>query len=236
MFEVKLGLRQLQATRRLSWLCPERAKSARLERASCLHGGRASVLGRLDPPLNSPCWHPPPSSLPPLGVHSCFVCKESKTEVRRCVVTQCGKFYHEACVRKFPLTVFESRGFRCPLHSCVSCHASNPSHPRPAKGRLRPLPSSHGAAGRVAEARRFPLSSFPPLAAGLRAGRRVLLHCGPAPVVPLPLSSQESSSGFLALRGGCPLAPGGSGWAPHTRGALLDGTTCGLGVQSRGLG
>ncbi|XP_047423426.1 histone-lysine N-methyltransferase NSD2 isoform X1 [Sciurus carolinensis] len=70
------------------------------------------------------------------GVHSCFVCKESKTEVRRCVVTQCGKFYHEACVRKFPLTVFESRGFRCPLHSCVSCHASNPSHPRPAKGKM----------------------------------------------------------------------------------------------------
>ncbi|MBZ3890383.1 Histone-lysine N-methyltransferase NSD2 [Sciurus carolinensis] len=69
-------------------------------------------------------------------VHSCFVCKESKTEVRRCVVTQCGKFYHEACVRKFPLTVFESRGFRCPLHSCVSCHASNPSHPRPAKGKM----------------------------------------------------------------------------------------------------
>ncbi|XP_071470189.1 histone-lysine N-methyltransferase NSD2 isoform X2 [Marmota flaviventris] len=70
------------------------------------------------------------------GVHSCFVCKESKMEVRRCVVTQCGKFYHEACVRKFPLTVFESRGFRCPLHSCVSCHASNPSHPRPAKGKM----------------------------------------------------------------------------------------------------
>lgn len=69
-----------------------------------------------------------------LGIHSCFVCKESKTDVRRCVVSQCGKFYHEACVRKFPLTVFESRGFRCPLHSCVTCHASNPSNPRPSKG------------------------------------------------------------------------------------------------------
>ncbi|XP_010640019.1 histone-lysine N-methyltransferase NSD2 isoform X3 [Fukomys damarensis] len=67
------------------------------------------------------------------GIHSCFVCKESKAEVKRCVVTQCGKFYHEACVRKYPLTVFESRGFRCPLHSCVSCHASNPSNPRPSK-------------------------------------------------------------------------------------------------------
>lgn len=62
------------------------------------------------------------------------MCKESKLEVKRCVVTQCGKFYHEACVRKYPLTVFESRGFRCPLHSCVSCHASNPASPRPWKG------------------------------------------------------------------------------------------------------
>lgn len=70
------------------------------------------------------------------GIHSCFVCKESQTDVKRCVVSQCGKFYHEACVRKYPLTVFESRGFRCPLHSCLSCHASNPSNPRPSKGKM----------------------------------------------------------------------------------------------------
>ncbi|XP_059743826.1 histone-lysine N-methyltransferase NSD2 isoform X2 [Bos taurus] len=70
------------------------------------------------------------------GIHSCFVCKESKSDVKRCVVSQCGKFYHEACVRRFPLTVFESRGFRCPLHSCLSCHASNPSNPRPSKGKM----------------------------------------------------------------------------------------------------
>ncbi|XP_037386616.1 histone-lysine N-methyltransferase NSD2 isoform X4 [Talpa occidentalis] len=70
------------------------------------------------------------------GVHACFVCKESRAGVKRCAVSQCGKFYHEACVRKFPLTVFESRGFRCPLHSCVSCHATNPAHPRPSKGRM----------------------------------------------------------------------------------------------------
>lgn len=54
--------------------------------------------------------------------------------MKRCVVSQCGKFYHDACLRRFPLAVFESRGFRCPLHSCVSCHASNPSNPRPSKG------------------------------------------------------------------------------------------------------
>ncbi|KAM5340772.1 histone-lysine N-methyltransferase NSD2 isoform 1-T1 [Glossophaga mutica] len=70
------------------------------------------------------------------GMHACFVCKGRQADVKRCVVPQCGKFYHEACVRRFPLTVVESRGFRCPLHSCLSCHASNPAHPRSAKGRM----------------------------------------------------------------------------------------------------
>ncbi|KAI1238133.1 hypothetical protein IHE44_0012848, partial [Lamprotornis superbus] len=68
------------------------------------------------------------------SVHTCFVCKERKADVKRCVVSHCGKFYHEACVKKFHLTVFENRGFRCPLHSCLSCHVSNPSHPRISKG------------------------------------------------------------------------------------------------------
>ncbi|XP_015718046.1 histone-lysine N-methyltransferase NSD2 isoform X2 [Coturnix japonica] len=68
------------------------------------------------------------------GVHTCFVCKERKADLKRCVVSHCGKFYHEACVKKFHLTVFENRGFRCPLHSCLSCHVSNPSHPRISKG------------------------------------------------------------------------------------------------------
>ncbi|XP_010218385.1 PREDICTED: histone-lysine N-methyltransferase NSD2 [Tinamus guttatus] len=70
------------------------------------------------------------------GVHTCFVCKEPKADVKRCVVSHCGKFYHEACVKKFHLTVFENRGFRCPLHSCLSCHVSNPSHPRVSKGKM----------------------------------------------------------------------------------------------------
>ncbi|KAK4818772.1 hypothetical protein QYF61_019118 [Mycteria americana] len=70
------------------------------------------------------------------SVHTCFVCKERKADVKRCVVSHCGKFYHEACVKKFHLTVFENRGFRCPLHSCLSCHVSNPSHPRISKGKM----------------------------------------------------------------------------------------------------
>ncbi|XP_048358625.1 histone-lysine N-methyltransferase NSD2 isoform X2 [Sphaerodactylus townsendi] len=69
------------------------------------------------------------------GVHKCFVCKEKKSEVKRCIVSHCGKFYHETCVKKFRLTVFENRGFRCPLHSCASCHVTNPSNPKVFKGK-----------------------------------------------------------------------------------------------------
>ncbi|XP_067323033.1 histone-lysine N-methyltransferase NSD2 [Anolis sagrei] len=70
------------------------------------------------------------------GNHSCFVCKEKKSEVKRCIVSHCGKFYHETCVKKFHLTVFENRGFRCPLHSCVSCHVTSPSNPKVSKGKM----------------------------------------------------------------------------------------------------
>ncbi|XP_077202037.1 histone-lysine N-methyltransferase NSD2 isoform X2 [Paroedura picta] len=70
------------------------------------------------------------------GVHKCFVCKEKKSEVKRCIVSHCGKFYHETCARKFRLTVFENRGFRCPLHSCASCHVTNPSNPKVFKGKM----------------------------------------------------------------------------------------------------
>uniref|UniRef100_A0A670I2X2 Histone-lysine N-methyltransferase, H3 lysine-36 specific n=1 Tax=Podarcis muralis TaxID=64176 RepID=A0A670I2X2_PODMU len=70
------------------------------------------------------------------GVHTCFVCKEKKSVVKRCIVSHCGKFYHEACVKKFRLTVFENRGFRCPLHSCANCHVANPSNPKVSKGKM----------------------------------------------------------------------------------------------------
>ncbi|XP_042313013.1 histone-lysine N-methyltransferase NSD2 isoform X3 [Sceloporus undulatus] len=70
------------------------------------------------------------------GFHTCFVCKEKKSDVKRCIVSHCGKFYHETCVKKFHLTVFENRGFRCPLHSCISCHVTNPSNPKVSKGKM----------------------------------------------------------------------------------------------------
>ncbi|KAM9330334.1 histone-lysine N-methyltransferase NSD2 [Gastrophryne carolinensis] len=62
------------------------------------------------------------------GIHTCFVCKQKDTEVKRCNATNCGKFYHDACLRKYPSAAFDSKGFRCPLHHCASCLVSkNPS-------------------------------------------------------------------------------------------------------------
>lgn len=49
--------------------------------------------------------------------------------MRRCHVPHCGKFYHEACIRLNPLTVFDNKGFRCPLHTCLGCcYASRSEH------------------------------------------------------------------------------------------------------------
>uniref|UniRef100_A0A7N6BFB0 Nuclear receptor binding SET domain protein 2 n=1 Tax=Anabas testudineus TaxID=64144 RepID=A0A7N6BFB0_ANATE len=70
------------------------------------------------------------------GIHSCFICKQSEGEVRRCHVPHCGKFYHESCVRLNSLTVFDNKGFRCPLHTCLSCHYGCRTKQKSTKGRL----------------------------------------------------------------------------------------------------
>ncbi|XP_074465891.1 histone-lysine N-methyltransferase NSD2 isoform X2 [Sebastes fasciatus] len=70
------------------------------------------------------------------GIHSCFHCKQLDSTVRRCHVQHCGKFYHEACSRLNPLTVFDNKGFRCPLHACLSCHYGCRTKQKSAKGRL----------------------------------------------------------------------------------------------------
>uniref|UniRef100_A0A3Q2PAE4 Nuclear receptor binding SET domain protein 2 n=1 Tax=Fundulus heteroclitus TaxID=8078 RepID=A0A3Q2PAE4_FUNHE len=70
------------------------------------------------------------------GLHSCFICKQSEAELRRCHVPHCGKFYHEGCVRLNPLTVFDNKGFRCPLHTCLSCHYGSRTKHKATKGRL----------------------------------------------------------------------------------------------------
>nr|XP_021516017.1 histone-lysine N-methyltransferase NSD3 isoform X4 [Meriones unguiculatus] len=69
------------------------------------------------------------------GQHPCFSCKVSGKDVKRCSVNVCGKFYHEACVRKFPTAIFESKGFRCPQHCCSSCSMEKDIH-KASKGRM----------------------------------------------------------------------------------------------------
>ncbi|XP_063040115.1 histone-lysine N-methyltransferase NSD2 [Engraulis encrasicolus] len=84
---------------------------------ACGGSFHVECLGRLhtaeEKPMCAPC-----SS----GIHECFCCKQSEGEVRRCSVPHCCRFYHEECLRPNPLTVFKDRGFRCPLHTCLSCH------------------------------------------------------------------------------------------------------------------
>ncbi|PKU34744.1 histone-lysine n-methyltransferase nsd3 isoform x3 [Limosa lapponica baueri] len=62
------------------------------------------------------------------GEHTCFSCKLPGKDVKRCSVSTCGKFYHEACVRKFATALFESRGFRCPQHCCTACSMDKDIH------------------------------------------------------------------------------------------------------------
>ncbi|XP_060549577.1 histone-lysine N-methyltransferase NSD3 isoform X3 [Pantherophis guttatus] len=69
------------------------------------------------------------------GQHMCFSCKLPGKDVKRCSVNTCGKFYHEACVRKFTTAVFESRGFRCPQHCCTACSMDKDIH-KASKGRM----------------------------------------------------------------------------------------------------
>ncbi|XP_055969094.1 histone-lysine N-methyltransferase, H3 lysine-36 specific isoform X1 [Sorex fumeus] len=70
------------------------------------------------------------------GIHTCFVCKQSGEDVKRCLLPLCGKFYHEDCVQKYPPTVMQNKGFRCSLHICITCHAANPASVSASKGRL----------------------------------------------------------------------------------------------------
>lgn len=68
------------------------------------------------------------------GVHTCFVCKSCGEDVKRCLLPLCGKYYHEACIQKYPPTVMQNKGFRCSLHICMTCHAANPANISASKG------------------------------------------------------------------------------------------------------
>uniref|UniRef100_A0A8C7HBB1 Histone-lysine N-methyltransferase, H3 lysine-36 specific n=1 Tax=Oncorhynchus kisutch TaxID=8019 RepID=A0A8C7HBB1_ONCKI len=70
------------------------------------------------------------------GIHTCFVCKKSGDGVKRCMVPVCGKFYHNECILKHTPTQPQSKGVRCSLHVCLSCHITNPLNPCISKSRL----------------------------------------------------------------------------------------------------
>ncbi|XP_056587365.1 histone-lysine N-methyltransferase, H3 lysine-36 specific isoform X2 [Triplophysa dalaica] len=70
------------------------------------------------------------------GIHSCFSCKSLSEDVRRCMLPECGKFYHGECVANHGPTVALNRAFRCPLHACLSCFITNPTNPSTSKGQL----------------------------------------------------------------------------------------------------
>uniref|UniRef100_A0A4W6E9L6 Histone-lysine N-methyltransferase, H3 lysine-36 specific n=1 Tax=Lates calcarifer TaxID=8187 RepID=A0A4W6E9L6_LATCA len=70
------------------------------------------------------------------GVHTCFVCKKSGNGVKRCMIPLCGKFYHTDCILAYSATQPHNKGFRCPLHVCLSCHITNPLNVCSSKGRL----------------------------------------------------------------------------------------------------
>ncbi|XP_076830304.1 histone-lysine N-methyltransferase NSD2 [Brachyhypopomus gauderio] len=70
------------------------------------------------------------------GEHVCFTCKQAGGEVKRCSMPSCGRFYHEACLRLSALAVFDHRGARCPLHTCLSCHYSGRGTAKATKGKM----------------------------------------------------------------------------------------------------
>uniref|UniRef100_A0A8C2HWX7 Nuclear receptor binding SET domain protein 3 n=1 Tax=Cyprinus carpio TaxID=7962 RepID=A0A8C2HWX7_CYPCA len=58
------------------------------------------------------------------GSHPCFSCKVVEGDVKRCSVNGCGRYYHETCARKYTGTTTDTRGLRCPQHSCGTCSIS----------------------------------------------------------------------------------------------------------------
>ncbi|XP_056592531.1 histone-lysine N-methyltransferase NSD3 isoform X1 [Triplophysa dalaica] len=69
------------------------------------------------------------------GSHICFSCNESEGELKRCSVNGCGRFYHDTCARRHPGTTTDTRGLRCPQHSCATCCLDRDLH-KASKGRM----------------------------------------------------------------------------------------------------
>nr|XP_023682208.1 histone-lysine N-methyltransferase NSD3-like [Paramormyrops kingsleyae] len=69
------------------------------------------------------------------GAHTCFSCKVSDGDTVCCSASGCGRFYHEACARKYPGTVADPKGLRCPQHTCATCWLERDLH-KATKGRM----------------------------------------------------------------------------------------------------
>uniref|UniRef100_A0A673L4B7 Histone-lysine N-methyltransferase NSD3 n=1 Tax=Sinocyclocheilus rhinocerous TaxID=307959 RepID=A0A673L4B7_9TELE len=69
------------------------------------------------------------------GSHPCFSCKVVEGDVKRCSVNGCGRYYHETCARKYTGTTTDTRGLRCPQHSCATCCLDRDLH-KAGKGRM----------------------------------------------------------------------------------------------------
>ncbi len=54
--------------------------------------------------------------------------------MKRCSVSTCGRYYHETCARKYTGTTTDTRGLRCPQHSCATCCLDRDLH-KAGKGR-----------------------------------------------------------------------------------------------------
>ena len=71
------------------------------------------------------------------GLHSCFVCRRNNGNMRSCAIMYCGKFYHEECLRDFPLARLSFQGeLICPLHACASCGFHNRKSPDVYHGKM----------------------------------------------------------------------------------------------------
>lgn len=68
------------------------------------------------------------------GNHSCFKCKKADASTKKCSVSQCGKFYHEDCVKSLQYAKCENKSFTCPLHVCESCCAEQSKKEKLLKG------------------------------------------------------------------------------------------------------
>ncbi|GFR98820.1 histone-lysine N-methyltransferase [Elysia marginata] len=69
------------------------------------------------------------------GIHTCFSCKQADSSTVKCSISVCGKYYHEACVKKHRLTRFDAKGFVCPMHACATCAVDDIKNPKAFKGR-----------------------------------------------------------------------------------------------------